>query len=160
MGADSSATTPLCSAVFWVVYISHAEVVIPSALPIQSLANSLNRGSISVFHSGAMILRAARGSLQLGRFSTIKYNPLGLQQGNKTKQNHFQNHHDKKQRDISLWVRQRDKSKPWGMLWFSDPHNEHAAALGSQPVTSVTPGQNRENANVRKHRAQQGVVSR
>lgn len=92
-----------------------------------------------------------------GRFSTIKYNPLGLQQGNKTKQNPL---HDKNQRDISLWVKQRDKSKSWGMLRFSDPQNEHAAALDSQPVTSVTPGQNRENANVRKHGTQRGVASR
>lgn len=86
VGADSFTTTPLSSDVFLVVYINYTDAVIPLALPVQLLLNSLNTDSIPATHISTRILRATCGSPWLYRFNTIKKKTVELQQGNKMKQ--------------------------------------------------------------------------
>lgn len=53
LGADSFTTMLLSSVVFLVVYINYTDAVIPLALPVQLLLNSLNRDSIPAIHISA-----------------------------------------------------------------------------------------------------------
>lgn len=130
LGADSFTTMPLSSVVFLVVYINYTDAVIPLALPVQLLLNSLNTDSIPAIHISARILRATCGSPWLCRFNTIKKNTVELQQGIKMKQKPQQ-----KLREISESLGKAAGQK-------KTPHNKKAAAgYISQPwgKTGKTP---------------------
>lgn len=79
---------------FLVVYINYTDAVIPLALPVQLLLNSLNTDSIPAIHISTRIIRATCGSPWLCRFNTIKKNTVELELGIKMKQ--------KIRRDLSL----------------------------------------------------------